>query len=158
MRAVVSADSPGVEDVRLADLPDPAPGRGEVLIRVRFCGVNYPDVLLLQDKYQVRPLRPFSPGGEVGGEVAATGDGVTGFAAGDRVMAQMGFGGMAELVAGPEDPGHKIPDGMPPDDAAALHTTHLTAYYPPLQRASLPGGGKLPGLGAPGGGGLSAPL
>src|SRR5258708_15535414 len=100
MRAMVSADSPGVEDVRLADLPEPAQGRGDVLIRVRFCGVNYPDVLLLQDKYQVRPLRPFSPGGEVGGEVAATGDGVTGFAAGDRVMAQMGFGGVGGSSGG----------------------------------------------------------
>src|SRR5258707_15636490 len=108
MRAVVSADSPGVEDVRLADLPDPAPGRGEVLIRVRFCGVNYPDVLLLQDKYQVRPLRPFSPGGEVGGEVAATGDGVTGFAAGDRGMAEMGFGGGGEGGGGGGEPRRQV--------------------------------------------------
>src|SRR5258706_11573386 len=124
MRAVVSADSPGVEDVRLADLPDPAPGRGEVLIRVGFCGVNYPDVLLLQDKYQVRPPRPFSPGGQVGGEVAPTRDGVTGFAAGDRVMARMGFGGMAELVAGAEDRGHKISGGGPREDGAGVHTDH----------------------------------
>src|SRR5258705_13626627 len=123
MRAVVSADSPGVEDVRLADLPDPAPGRGEVLIRVGFCGVNYPDVLLLQDKYQVRPPRPFSPGGEVGGEVAATGDGVTGFAAGDRVMARMGFGGVAELGAGPGDPGPQNPDGKPRGGAGGLPNT-----------------------------------
>src|SRR5258707_11310304 len=114
MRAVVSADSPGVEDVRLADLPDPAPGRGEVLIRVRFCGVNYPDVLLLQDKYQVRPLRPFSPGGEVGGEVAATGDGVTGFAAGDRVVAPMGFGGVGGVVAGALEPGGQNSGGDAP--------------------------------------------
>src|SRR5712664_1070288 len=152
MRAVVSADSPGVEDVRLADLPDPAPGRGEVLIRVGFCGVNYPDVLLLQDKYQVRPPRPFSPGGEV----AATGDGVTGFAAGDRAMARMGFGGMAELVAVPEDRVHKIPDGMPLDDAAAIQTTYLTAYHALVQRASIRGGDKLLVLGAAGGVGLAA--
>src|SRR5258706_2975278 len=129
MRAVVSADSPGVEDVRLADLPDPAPGRGEVLIRVGFCGVNYPDVLLLQDKYQVRPPRPFSPGGEVGGEVAATGDGVTGFAAGDRVMARMGFGGMAELVAVARGRGAKNSGGMAPDGAAGLPTNLPTAFY-----------------------------
>src|SRR5258706_10591927 len=149
MRAVVSADSPGVEDVRLADLPDPAPGRGEVLIRVGFCGVNYPDVLLLQDKYQVRPPRPFSPGGEVGGEVAATGDGVTGFAAGDRVMARMGFGGMAELVAGAEDRGDKIPGGMPLDDAGALPTTLPDAFLAPGQRAAHPGGVKRPGFRGP---------
>src|SRR5258705_3123779 len=156
MRAVVSADSPGVEDVRLADLPDPAPGRGEVLIRVGFCGVNYPDVLLLQDKYQVRPPRPFRPGGEVGGEVAATGDGVTGFAAGDRVMARMGFGGMAELVAVPEDRVHKIPDGMPLDDAAAIQTTYLTAYHPLVQPASIRGRDQALGLRAAGRGRLAA--
>src|SRR5258706_4800344 len=124
MRAVVSADSPSVEDVRLADLPDPAPGRGEVLIRVGFCGVNYPDVLLLQDKYQVRPPRPFSPGGEVGGEVAATGDGVTGFAAGDRVMARMGFGGMAELVAVPQGRGAQNPGWMPRYDSGGNPNNH----------------------------------
>src|SRR5690348_12563767 len=109
MRAVVSNDSPGAEDLTVADLPDPAPGPGEVLVRVRSCGVNYPDVLLLQDKYQLRPRRPFSPGGEVGGEVASVGNGVTGLAPGDRVMARMGFGGMAEFVAVPADRVQPIP-------------------------------------------------
>jgi NADPH2:quinone reductase len=156
MRAVVSADAPGAEDVRVAHLPDPAPRPGEVLISVRFCGVNYPDVLLLQDKYQVRPQRPFSPGGEIGGEVAATGDGVTGFTPGDRVMARMGFGGMAELVAVPDDRVHKIPESMPFDDAAAIQTTYLTGYHALVQRASTKSGDRLLVLGAAGGVGLAA--
>lgn len=156
MRAVVSADSPGAEYLHVADLPDPVPGPGEVLIRVRSCGVNYPDVLLLQDRYQVRPRRPFSPGGEVGGEVATIGEGVTGLAAGDRVMARMGFGGMAEFVVAPADRVQPIPARMPFEDAAAIQTTYLTAYHALVQRASIKGGNRLLVLGAAGGVGLAA--
>jgi NADPH:quinone reductase len=153
---VVSAVEPGAEDVHVADLPDPVPGPGEVLIRVRFCGVNYPDVLLLQDRYQMRPRRPFSPGGEIGGEVTAAGEGVTGFAPGDRVMAGMGFGGMAELVAVPQDRVQQIPDDMPLDDAAAIQTTYLTGYHALVQRAAIRRGDRLLVLGAAGGVGLAA--
>src|SRR5262249_5916067 len=135
---------------------DPVPGTGEVLIRVRYCGVNYPDVLLLQDRYQIRPQRPFTPGGEVGGEVKGVGDGVTEFAPGDRVMARMGFGGMAELVAVPQDRVHKMPPGMPFDAAAAIQTTYLTAYHALVQRASVKDGERLLVLGAAGGVGLAA--
>jgi NADPH:quinone reductase len=156
MRAVVSADSPGAEDLTVAELPDPAPGPGEVLVRVRSCGVNYPDVLLLQDKYQLRPRRPFSPGGEVGGEVASVGNGVTGLAPGDRVMARMGFGGMAEFVAVPADRVQPIPASMPFEDAAAIQTTYLTGYHALVQRASIKGGDRLLVLGAAGGVGLAA--
>jgi NADPH:quinone reductase len=156
MRAVLSAESPGAEELIVADLPDPAPGPGEVLLRVRSCGVNYPDVLLLQDRYQVRPRRPFSPGGEVGGEVASIGDGVTGLVPGDRVMARMGFGGMAEFVVVPEDRVQPIPASMPFEDAAAIQTTYLTGYHALVQRASIKGGDRLLVLGAAGGVGLAA--
>ncbi|HVB41918.1 MAG TPA: NADPH:quinone oxidoreductase family protein [Streptosporangiaceae bacterium] len=152
----MSAEAPGVEETQVVDLPDPAAGPGEVLIRVRFCGVNYPDVLLLQDRYQVRPRRPFSPGGEIGGEVASTGEGVTEFAPGDRVMARMAFGGMAELVAVPTDRVQKIPDDMPFDDAAAIQTTYLTAYHALVQRAAVQSGERLLVLGAAGGVGIAA--
>ena len=96
MKAVISADAPGAEDVSVAELPDPLAGPGEVLIRVSYCGVNYPDVLLLQDRYQLRPQRPFARrrGRRRGGR---RGEGVSGFAPGDRVMARMSLGGMAEL-------------------------------------------------------------
>jgi NADPH2:quinone reductase len=156
MKAVVSASAPGSEDLSLAEVPDPVPGPGEVLVRVGYCGVNYPDVLLLQDRYQLRPQRPFTPGGEVGGEVTATGDGVAGFAPGDRVMARMSLGGMAELVAVPQERVHKIPSAMPLDEAAAIQTTYLTAYHALVQRASMRAGERLLVLGAAGGVGLAA--
>lgn len=156
MKAVVSADAPGAEDVSVAEVPDPVPGPGDVLIRVGYCGVNYPDVLLLQDKYQLRPRRPFTPGGEVGGEVTGTGLGVTGFAPGDRVMARMSLGGMAELVAVPEDRVQAIPASMPLDEAAAIQTTYLTGYHALVQRAALRAGERLLVLGAAGGVGLAA--
>lgn len=156
MRAVLSAEEPGAEETRVVELPDPVPGPGEVLIRVRFCGVNYPDVLLLQDRYQLRPRRPFSPGGEVAGEVATVGEGVAEFAPGDRVMARMGFGGMAELVAVPADRVTAIPDDMPFDDAAAIQTTYLTAYHALVQRGQLKPSERLLVLGAAGGVGLAA--
>jgi NADPH:quinone reductase len=127
-----------------------------VLIRVSYCGVNYPDVLLLQDRYQLRPHRPFTPGGEVGGDVTGTGDGVVGFAPGDRVMARMSLGGMAELVSVPQQRVHKIPAGMPLDEAAAIQTTYLTAYHALVQRASMRAGERLLVLGAAGGVGLAA--
>ena len=156
MKAVVSAEAPGAEDVSVAEVRDPVPGPGEVLIRVSYCGVNYPDVLLLQDRYQLRPQRPFTPGGEVGGEVTGVGDGVIGFASGDRVMARMSLGGMAELVTVTQQRVHKIPASMPLDEAAAIQTTYLTAYHALVQRASMQAGERLLVLGAAGGVGLAA--
>ncbi len=152
----MSSELPAVEDTRVAERPDPVPGPGDVLIRVAFCGVNYPDVLLLQDRYQVRPERPFSPGGEVAGEVIGAGASVSGFASGDRVMARMAFGGMSELVAVPAERVQKIPAGMPLDDAAAIQTTYLTAYHALVQRAQIRPGERLLVLGAAGGVGLAA--
>jgi NADPH2:quinone reductase len=150
MKAVVSAEAPGAEDVSVAEVPDPVPRPGEVMIRVSYCGVNYPDVLLLQDRYQLRPPRPFTPGGEVGGEVTGIADDVSGFATGDRVMARMSLGGMAELVTVPQERVHKIPASMPLDEAAAIQTTYLTAYHALVQRASMRAGERLLVLGAAG--------
>jgi NADPH:quinone reductase len=156
MRAVLSAEEPGAEETHVAELPDPVPGPGEVLVRIRYCGVNYPDVLLLQDRYQLRPERPFSPGGEFAGEIAGLGDAVTGYAPGDRVMGRMGYGAMAELVAFPAERLQKIPDDMPFDDAAAIQLTYLTAYHALVQRANIQPGERLLVLGAAGGVGIAA--
>jgi NADPH:quinone reductase len=156
MRAVVSAAEAGAEETHVAELPDPVPGPGEVLVRVRYCGVNYPDVLLLQDRYQLRPERPFSPGGEFAGEIVSLGDVVTDYKPGDRVMARMGYGAMAELVTFPADRVQKIPDDMPFDDAAALQMTYLTAYHALVQRAHIQPGERLLVLGAAGGVGIAA--
>ena len=76
------------------------PGPGQLLVRVRACAINYPDVLIIEDKYQFKPPRPFAPGGEIAGEVEAVGEGVAGWAEGDRLIAMLGHGGLAEKVRG----------------------------------------------------------
>ena len=87
MKALLSREPGGPETLELADLPDPEPGPGQLLVRVRACAINYPDVLIIEDKYQFRPPRPFAPGGEIAGTVEAIGEGVTGWAIGDRLAA-----------------------------------------------------------------------
>lgn len=157
MRALVSEAAGGPETLVLReDLPDPAAGAGEVLIRVRACGVNYPDTLMIEDKYQFRPPRPFAPGGEVAGDVIAVGAGVDGFAPGDRVLAIVGHGGMAERVAARAGKTLRIPDGMPYEEGAAFLFTYGTSYHALKQRAGLKSGETLLVLGAAGGVGLAA--
>ena len=82
-------------------MPDPTPGPGELLVRVRACAINYPDVLIIEDKYQFKPPRPFAPGGEFAGEVDGVGEGVEGWSVGDRLIGYSGHGGLAELTAVP---------------------------------------------------------
>ena len=77
------------------------PGPGELLVRVRAAAINFPDVLIIEDKYQLKPPRPFAPGGEIAGEVEAVGEGVEGWSVGDRVIAVTGFGGLAEKIVDP---------------------------------------------------------
>src|SRR5688572_10749997 len=101
MRALLSHEPGGPETLRLDDLPDPVAGPGELLVRVRAAAINYPDVLIIEDKYQFKPPRPFAPGGEIAGEVEAIGDGVTGWQRGDRLIAVIGHGGLSEKVAIP---------------------------------------------------------
>ena len=103
MRALVSHVPGGPETLRLDELPDPVAGPGELLVRVRACAINYPDVLIIEDKYQLRPPRPFAPGSEIAGEVEAAGEGVGGWAPGDRIIAATGFGGLAEKVVIPAE-------------------------------------------------------
>src|SRR3954451_7390213 len=98
MRALLSVDPGGPETLALREVPDLEPGPGELLARVRACAINFPDVLILEDKYQLKPQRPFAPGGEIAGEVIAVGEKVTGWSVGDRLIAVFGFGGLAEQV------------------------------------------------------------
>ncbi len=104
MKALLSHEPGGPETLRLTDLPDPRPGPGELLVRVRACSINYPDVLIIEDKYQLKPPRPFAPGSEIAGEVIEVGEGVDGWTAGDRLIAATGFGGLAEKVVIPAEP------------------------------------------------------
>lgn len=156
MKAVLSKTVGGPEALVIEDVPVPTPGKGQVLIEVKACGVNFPDSLMIQDLYQFKPPRPFSPGGEVAGFVSALGEGVTHVKKGDRVLASVGSGGMAEYaVAG----GHgvmPIPDSMPFEEAAAFMMTYGTSYYALKDRANPKKGEKLLVLGAAGGVGIAA--
>jgi NADPH2:quinone reductase len=156
MRALMSCEPGGPESLRLLEVPDPVPGAEQVLVAVKACGVNYPDVLTIQDRYQVKTPRPFAPGGEVAGVVSAVGPGVTGFSVGDRVAARTGTGGMAELVAVAVDRCIQIPDGMSFADAAVMQFTFETAYYALHTRAQLQAGETVLVLGAGGGVGIAA--
>lgn len=156
MKAVLSKTVGGPESLVIEDAPVPVPGKNQVLVQVKACGVNYPDVLIIQDMYQFKPPRPFSPGGEVAGIVASVGEGVAHVKAGDRVLASIGNGGMAEYALAAQHSVMPIPEGMPFDEAAAFLMTYGTSYYALKDRADPKPGEKLLVLGAAGGVGIAA--
>jgi len=156
MKAVLSKSVGGPETLVLEEVADPVAKAGQVLLAVKACGVNYPDVLIIEDKYQFKPARPFSPGGEVSGVVEAVGDGVTGLKVGDRVIASTGNGGMAEKIALDAARCIPMPASMPFDEAAAFIMTYGTSHYGLKQRATIKPGESLLVLGAAGGVGLAA--
>lgn len=156
MKAILSKAPGGPETLVLEDVPSPEVGPGQVLLTVKACGVNFPDVLIIKDMYQFKPPRPFSPGGEVSGIVKAVGEGVTHVKPGDRVLASTGHGGMAEEVVAAGHGVTPIPDTMPFDEAAAFILTYGTSYYALKDRADPKPGEKLLVLGAAGGVGLAA--
>jgi NADPH2:quinone reductase len=156
MKAVLSRAPGGPETLVLEEVADPRPGKGEALVAVAACGVNYPDSLIIEDKYQMKPARPFSPGGEVAGVVEAVGDGVSHLRVGQRVLGSSGFGGMAEKIAINAQHCMPIPDAMPFDEAAALLMTYGTSYHALKDRARLKPGETVLVLGAAGGVGSAA--
>lgn len=156
MRALLSHESGGPDTLRLEDVAEPTQGRGELLIRVRASAINYPDVLIIEDKYQLKPPRPFAPGGEIAGEVEAVGEGVEGWSAGDRVIAVTGFGGLAEKVVIPARSAFRLPDERSFEEGAALLLTYATSIHALLDRGKLQAGQSLLVLGAAGGVGLAA--
>ena len=156
MRALVSTRPGGPDALVMADLPDPQPKDDEILIRIKACGVNFPDGLIIEDKYQFRPARPFSPGGEVAGIVESVGRNVSRFHPGDRVIGWHIWGGMAEKVAAKAVNCVPMPERMPFDEASALILTYGTSYYALKNRANLLPGETLVILGAAGGVGLAA--
>ena len=156
MKAMLSKRVGGPDTLELEELPDPAPGAGEVLIVVKACGVNYPDSLIIEDRYQFKPPRPFAPGGEVAGVVEAVGSGVTAFKPGDRVIGSLIWGGMAEKVTVPAARCTPMPANMPFDEASALVLTYGTSIHALKDRARIEPGETMLVLGAAGGVGLSA--
>jgi NADPH2:quinone reductase len=156
MRAVLSKAAGGPETLVLENIEAPSPKPGEVLVKVAACGVNYPDALIIEDKYQSKPPRPFAPGVEVAGVIEATGPGVTELAPGQRVIALVGWGGMAEKVAVAAARCVPIPQAMPFDEAAAFLMTYGTSYHALKDRGRLRPGEVLLVLGAAGGVGSAA--
>jgi len=144
------------ETLQLAEVPDPTPGDNEVLIRVKACGVNFPDVLIIQDKYQFKPPLPFSPGGEVSGEVIRTGNDVKHVKPGDRVVALCGWGGFAEQVVVKAGRVMPLPPGMDFITGSSTLYTYGTSYHALKDRAQVKTGETVLVLGAGGGVGLAA--
>jgi NADPH2:quinone reductase len=156
MKALLSRQAGGPETLVLEEIPEPVPGRGEVRIKVRAVGVNFPDLLIIQDLYQIKPPRPFAPGGELSGVVEALGEGVTNVKVGDRVLVSPVRSAMAEKAIAGAGNCWKIPDSMPFDEAAALLLTYGTSQHALKDRAQLRSGETLLVLGAGGGVGLAA--
>jgi NADPH:quinone reductase-like Zn-dependent oxidoreductase len=156
MRALLSHTPGGPETLRLDDLPDPAPGAGELLVRVRACAINYPDVLIIEDKYQLKPPRPFAPGSEIAGEVEAVGEGVEGWSLGDRLIAAVGFGGLVEKLVIPAKAAIPLPAERSFEEGSALLLTYATAIHALVDRGRLEAGQTLLVLGAAGGVGIAA--
>jgi NADPH2:quinone reductase len=156
MKALVCRSFGPIDSLAVEEVPDPAPLAGQVVIGVRACGVNFPDVLIVQGKYQFKPALPFSPGGEVAGVVEAVGSGVTGLHVGDRIIAIAAWGGMAEKLAADASQVLPIPDGVDFVTASCVASAHGTTLYALRDRAKLRAGETLLVLGASGGLGLAA--
>ena len=156
MRAVLSKVAGGPESLVVEEVMDPTPAKGQVVIEVKAIGINYPDALIIEDKYQFKPERPFSPGAEIAGIVDAVGEGVKSVRRGDRVIAVPGWGGLADRVAVPADSLIPIPEGMDFETAAAFVMTYGTSYYALKDRAKLQPDETLLVLGAAGGVGVAA--
>ncbi|VVT03674.1 NADPH:quinone oxidoreductase [Sphingomonas sp. EC-HK361] len=156
MRALLSKAPGGPETLTIDEMPDPVAGAGEVVVAVKACAINYPDVLVIEDKYQFRPQRPFAPGGEISGVVESVGEGVTEFAPGDRVMCNTSMNGLSERVVVREAALYRLPDGRTFEEGASLLLTYGTTIHALIDRGHLKEGDTLLVLGAAGGVGLAA--
>ena len=156
MKAIICNAFGPIADLALEEVPDPVPGKGQVVIGVEAAGVNYPDGLLVQGLYQLKPPTPFIPGNEVAGVIEAVGEGVTAFAVGERVAARVMLGGYAGKVAVPEGQVFVLPEGMDGADACALMVAYGTSHHALKQRARLAEGETLVVFGAAGATGIAA--
>ena len=156
MKALLSHEPGGPETLQLSEMPDPVAAPGELLVSVRACSINYPDALIIEDKYQLKPQRPFAPGSEIAGEVEAVGDGVAGWSVGDRLIAAVGFGGLVEKIAIPAERAIQLPAERSFEEGSALLLTYATAIHALVDRGRLEAGQSLLVLGASGGVGIAA--
>lgn len=156
MKAVLCKEYGPPDTLVLEDVPSPEPGEGQVRIAVKAAAVNFPDVLIIENKYQFKPPLPFSPGGEVAGVVDKVGPGVTTLKEGDRVIGSCGWGGFAEEIVLDAARCTPFPDEMDFVEASAFLMTYGTSHHALKDRAQLKPGETLLVLGAAGGVGLAA--
>jgi NADPH:quinone reductase len=156
MKALLCTQPGKPEDLIVADLPDPVAGPGEAVVRVEAAALNFFDLLIIAGKYQYKPAFPFSPGAEFAGTVESLGEGVSGFAPGDRVIGYSGWGAARQKLAIAAKRLTKMPAGLDTDKASGLIVTYGTSYYALKQRGQLASGETLAVLGASGGTGLAA--
>lgn len=156
MRAIVATRLGTPQDLSVQELPTPVPGRGEVLVDVRAAAINFPDLLVIAGKYQVKPPLPFVPGKECAGVVAALGPDTSGFAVGDPVMVQVEYGAFAEAVAAPATHCYRVPAGIGFDAAAAVGIAYQTAHFALVDRAQVKAGETVLVTGATGSVGIAA--
>ena len=156
MRALLVREHGPIENLELAETADPVPKAGEVLIDVHAASVNFPDLLVIAGTYQRLPARPFSPGKDLSGVVAAVGEGVTTCAPGNRVCAQVEYGAYAQKCIVPHLNCHVMPASMSYVDAAAMGLTYLTAHFALVERGAYQPGETVLVNGAAGGVGLAA--
>jgi NADPH2:quinone reductase len=156
MRAVVCRELGPPSLLRVEDVPDPVPGPGQVRVAVEAAGVNFVDGLFIGGRYQIKPPLPFTPGSEVAGHISAVGEGVDGFALGQRVMASTGLGGFAGQVVVPADALVVLPDTFAAPKAATFIQSFSTCLYALRDRARVEAGQRVLVLGAGGGIGLAA--
>jgi len=156
MKAVVCKAWGLPDTLVVEELPDPKPAAGQVALEVKAAGVNFPDVLIIQGKYQFKPELPFTPGSELSGVITALGDGVAGFKVGDKVIAFTAQGAFAQQIVVPARALMAMPPGMDFDTAAAITLTYGTSHHAVVDRAALKAGETMLVLGAAGGVGLAA--
>lgn len=156
MRAVVVREYAPFDQIGVGELPDPKPGKGEVVIDVKAAEVNYPDILVISGQYQIKPPLPFAPGKAAAGVVAAVGEGVSGFAVGDRVSAQVEFGAYAQKLRAPAVNVYPMPGGIDFAQGAALGLVYQTAHFALIERARMKKGERVLVLGASGGIGVAS--
>ena len=155
MKALICREYGPPENLSVQDMPDLQPGPGEVVVRVRAAGVNFPDALIVQNLYQFKPTPPFSPGGETAGEGMAVGEGVQRVKVGDKVIALTIWGGFAEQVLAKQDQVIPMPEGLSFEVAGSLLLTYGTCLHGLRDRAALQPGQTVLVLGAAGGIGIA---
>ena len=156
MKAIVCTHFGTPEELEFVDIPEPQPGPGEVVVRIKAAALNFFDLLIIAGKYQNKPPFPFSPASEFAGVVENVGTGVTVFKPGDRVMGSTGWGAAREAIATAGDRLVKLPDDLDFERASGLTVTYATTLYGLRERGELKAGETLVVLGASGGVGLAA--